>query len=119
MKTYLFHLPYHKQGDDLSWAQSQAENEEHADAAALRLHAKMLRDSAEMLEKAAVFAEKGHLKIGAADTHHIDVNADAEAARELGLEEMDFDDEDDEGDELEELESDDDDEEDDDEDDDP
>lgn len=68
-KSYHLWLPYYKQGDDLASAQREAGN----DSAAFKLHANILRDSAEMLDKCAEYAGKDMISIEFADTHCIGI----------------------------------------------
>lgn len=82
MKEYEVNLPYFKQGTDLANCMENT----NSDVEALRLHAEYMRSAADILDKLAMCASDGHLKITCADTHFISVEVNDDYAK-LFLEE--------------------------------
>lgn len=77
-RTYQLHLPYYKQGDDLSAARIG-----RTDAPALRAHAAQLREAARVLDLCAVHVDTDELEIIDAGTHFITVAANPSACAKL------------------------------------
>ena len=98
MSHYELHLPYFKQGDDLSHMMWHTKNH----GLALEQHADMLEEAVAILRRVAKAAKADGLRIDQADTHYIGVRCPTAAGEKLVKEGVidhppDLDDDDDPG----------------------
>jgi predicted RNase H-like HicB family nuclease len=78
MKIAMIHLPYYKQGDDLSACLEQTNSVEEA----LMLHASTLEEASKQLKQISKLVKGKRIHIEA-DTHHISIDADEEVLTDL------------------------------------
>ena len=84
IETYELHLPYYKQGDDLSGiVDALAKEGVSSSSAAFEEHAKLMDHAAQILRHMARYAENDKVKIAQADVHFIAVKCEQELGETL------------------------------------